>query len=369
MESFDVIIVGGGPSGSTCGWKLRLAGKHTLIIDCKIFPRDKPCAGWITPQVIPLLKLDVREYSSAYTWQPITGFRCGVIGGTDILIDYKKPVSFGIRRSEFDHYLLNRSGSEKRLNEKVDRIERVGGEWVINNKYRAPMLVGAGGTNCPIARMLSGTRKEKGSTVVAQEVEFKIDEAVSDCGVTGDIPSLYFCPDFRGYGWCFRKGNYLNIGLGRTDARNFTNHVSQFQAFLGKREIPYQDVRYPWKGHSYQLRALPERKLTAEGVLLLGDAAGLADAISGEGIRPAIESGLIAAELISDANGNYQAEYLAKYEPLLKCRIGKRSRPGVLNQLPASWIATGANWLLASRWFSRNVLLDRWFLHRFEKVP
>jgi len=75
MEAFDVLIVGGGPAGSSCAWKLRQAGVRTVLIDKKNFPRDKPCAGWITPQVVQALQLDIEEYKQNRTWQPIFGFR------------------------------------------------------------------------------------------------------------------------------------------------------------------------------------------------------------------------------------------------------------------------------------------------------
>jgi len=70
------------------------------------------CAGWITPQVISELNLDVEAYRRGRTWQPITGFRVGVIDGDgDVAATYARPVSYGIRRCEFDHYLLQRSGA------------------------------------------------------------------------------------------------------------------------------------------------------------------------------------------------------------------------------------------------------------------
>ena len=367
MESFDVLIVGGGPSGSTCAWRLRQAGMRTLVIDRKDFPRDKPCAGWITPQVVQLLQLDVEEYSQEHTWQPISGFRCGVIGGTEIEIDYHEPISFGIRRSEFDHYLLSRSGSQQRLNETVDRIERVGSNWVLNDQYRAPVLVGAGGTHCPVAKLLGSKPRARGSTVVAQEVEFRMRGGLSEI-VRGEVPCLYFCSDLLGYGWCFRKGDYLNIGLGRVDASDFRIHVSQFQDFLAERGIPCVEVGFPWKGHSYSLYLGEARRLSAEGVLLLGDAAGLAYAQSGEGIRPAVESGVIAAEVIQAAQGNYDGENLARYQSLLEKRLGQPIRTGVFNPLPASWLASLGSWMLSNRWFSRHIVLDRWFLHRADKA-
>ena len=144
MENIDVLIVGAGPAGATCAERLRAGGLNTLIVDKATFPRVKPCGGWITPQLVEDLQLDVEEYRRGRTWQPLSGFHCGLIGGGETLVRYSSPVSYGIRRLEFDTYLLDRSGSETRLGESVSKLERAGREWIVNGSYRAPLLVGAG---------------------------------------------------------------------------------------------------------------------------------------------------------------------------------------------------------------------------------
>jgi len=364
VDTFDVIIVGGGPAGSSCAWKLRRAGLRTLVIDKRSFPRDKPCAGWITPQVVASLQLDVDEYRQSRTWQPITGFQCGVIGGESIEIRYGQPISFGIRRYEFDAYLLQRAGGEQRLNESVDSIERSGSRWIVNGRYAAPMLVGAGGNFCPVARMLAARRASPASVVVAQEIEFKPQVDELDC-VRGDTPALFFSPDLRGYGWCFRKGEYLNVGLGRTESDGFASHMADFRSFLDQCGIAHGNGK-PWKGHAYQLYERSAPLLVDDSVLLVGDAAGLAYAQSGEGIRPAVESGLIAAETIASAAGDYGRRSLQAYEARLQARLGKPQAESLLSRLPVGWLHALAARLLASRWFSRHMVMDRWFLHRHD---
>jgi len=363
MEAFDVLIVGGGPAGSSCAWKLRQAGVRTVLIDKKNFPRDKPCAGWITPQVVQALQLDIEEYKQNRTWQPIFGFRCGIIGRGDTEVRYGHAVSFGIRRCEFDSYLLDRANTERRLGEPVECIERQGQSWVINGQYAAPVLVGAGGNFCPVARWLGARRQSLASAVVAQEIEFQLEDDRS-ANVRGQSPALYFSKDMRGYGWCFRKGEYLNVGLGRTETDAFSTHMALFRKFLHDKGIPCGDGKQPWKGHAYQLYDRAQPVLGDEGMLLVGDSAGLAYAQSGEGIRPAVESGLIAADVILRAKGNYSADLLRTYRSRLETRLGKPQQKSLLSCLPAAWLESLAAGLLGTRWFSRRIVMDRWFLHR-----
>ena len=107
---YDVLIVGGGPAGSTCAWKLKDSGLNVLLIDKASFPRDKTCAGWITPSIVNLLDISTEDYSQHYILQPISGFRTGVIGRSKtVQTIYDKTVSYGIRRCEFDHYLLKKN--------------------------------------------------------------------------------------------------------------------------------------------------------------------------------------------------------------------------------------------------------------------
>ena len=139
------------------------------------FPRDKVCAGWITPHVLTDLRVDAHEYQRGRTFQPFTGFRVGLIGsGGDVDVAYGHPVSFGIRRCEFDEFLLRRSGARLRLATPITNIRREGLQWTINDCLTAPMLVGAGGHFCPMGRMLNRS-SEGAALVVAQEAEFAID--------------------------------------------------------------------------------------------------------------------------------------------------------------------------------------------------
>jgi len=379
METCEVLVVGGGPAGSTCAWKLRQAGLDVLVLDKAAFPRHKVCAGWITPVVLEELQIDLADYARGRVLQPLTAFRTGRIGGPLLTTEYGKPVSYGIRRCEFDDYLLRRAGARLELGQRVETIRRTGDGWVINDRVCAPLLVAAGGHFCPVARWLEratgvspvprgihgqdarGTRL----LVAAQEIEFELGaRQKAECPVQAGIPEIYFCDDLMGYGWCIRKGDFLNVGLGREDPRRLPRHVADFCAHLRKKGRIPPEIPGRFRGHAYLLYDHSSRPLLDDGVVVVGDAAGLAFPQSGEGIRPAVESGLIAAAVILQSGGDYRRDRLEPYRQRLTQRLGQRSTARSAERVAASgmrrWIGLK---LLASRWFARHVLLDRWFLH------
>jgi geranylgeranyl reductase family protein len=366
MTHCDAIIVGGGPAGSTCAWRLRQAGLDVMVLDKKPFPRDKTCAGWITPAVIDELELDASDYGRRHVLQPITGFRVGVIDGRASESHYGAPVSFGIIRREFDHYLLQRSGARLQLGQPLRSMVRTAEGWSINGEWSTPLLIGAGGHFCPVARHLGGGSASE-TVVAAQEVEFALSERqASESRVRPQVPELYFSADLMGYAWCFRKGPYLNIGLGREDPQHLPQHVERFcQWMIQQGRIPH-DTPMQFHGHAYILYGHADRPLFDDSVLIIGDAAGLAYAQSGEGIRPAIESATLAARTIVAARGDYRCDHLAPYEQRLQERLGPRRGEAAATWMPAKLKQTLATHLLATRWFARHVVLDRWFLHRHQ---
>jgi flavin-dependent dehydrogenase len=369
MDTCDVLIVGGGPAGSSCAWKLRSSGFAVTILDREAFPRDKVCGGWITPAVLEELEIDPAEYARGRVLQPITGFRVGRMGGREMETHYDEPVSYGIRRYQFDDYLLRRCGARLLPNTPLTHLQRARGEWIVNDAIRTPMLVGAGGTFCPVARFL-GAKINREVVVAAQEAEFVMDERqLAACTVRGEVPELYFCTDMKGYGWCLRKHSVLNVGLGRLDSHALGGHVTDFLQFLRASGKLAADILPEFRGHAYLLYGSTARAAVDEGVLLIGDAAGVAYAQSGEGIRPAVESGLLAAKAIASAHGLYTPERLDLYREQLMKRFGKPQADWATyigGHLPTAVIAALARQLLATNWFTRDVVLDRWFLHRNE---
>lgn len=369
-DSCDVLIVGGGPAGSTCAWQLRKAGLDVLVIDKHTFPRDKVCAGWVTPPVLESLELDAEDYAQGRVLQPICGFRTGVIGEAAGETHYGRAVSFGIRRCEFDEYLLRRSGARLRLGQPFRSMVREGNAWLVNDEIRTPLVIGAGGHFCPVARTLRGESRGSETIIAAQEIEFRLPAGERGaCRIPQDVVQIYFCADLKGYGWCFAKGEYLNVGLGREDSHGLSAHVEQFRQWLQQSGAIPHDLPGKFNGHAYLLYPESRRNPVDAGVLLIGDAAGLAYPRSGEGIRPAVESALMAAEVILEAAGDYRPATLAPYVERLTQRFGRKNA----QHDAAPWLPQGlrqslAAKLLATGWFARHVVIDRWFLHAQQRA-
>lgn len=364
METCDVLIVGGGPAGSTLAWKLGVAGLDVMVIDKAPFPRDKVCAGWITPAVISSLELDIQDYARENIIQPINGFRVARLGASHTETHYDETVSYGIRRREFDHYLLERSGSRATLGESVQSIQRDRQCITVNSRIKTRLLIGAGGHFCPVARFLDNKPGSRETAVTAQEVEFLMHPTQeSQCRIKANIPELYFCKDLMGYAWVFRKGNYLNIGLGREDNHKLSAHVSNFVEQLKTSGRIPKDIPGRFHGHAYLLYGHSLRNYVDDNVLLIGDAMGLAYPQSGEGIRPAVESAILAANVILQAKGDYSLSRLASYKSEIVNRFGEMEGQSTADWLPMAIKQGIAGRLLANHWFARNIVIDKWFLH------
>jgi flavin-dependent dehydrogenase len=292
MQLADAIVVGGGPAGSTCAWKLREAGLDVIVLERAVFPRSKLCAGWVTPEALSDLELDPRDYPFSFMtfdelhlhWKALTV--------------KPKARQHSIRRFEFDDFLLRRAGTRV-LQHKVCEIRQVGGDYIIDDEFRCKYLVGAGGTSCPVYRAFFHERNSRCSALqtATYEQEFAYEWDNPECHL------WFFDGGLPGYAWYVPKANgYINIGLGgmADKLKRRGGHVREywrrFVAKLQKKGLVNNDNYHP-TGYSYYLRGNVD-VVSDNNACIVGDSVGLATRDLCEGIGPAVKSGLLAARAI-----------------------------------------------------------------------
>ncbi len=330
MELLDVVVVGGGPAGSTCAGILKKNGLSVALVDGASFPRSKLCAGWLTESVFDTLNLSPEEYSRRNVLQQISRFVVWDKKRKAHPVDFGKTVSYGVIRREFDDYLLKRSGVHVYENYRVRRIEAGPSYVEINNDLRARMIVGAGGHFCPVSSFL-GNSISDAYTLAAMESETELDEHTIKKHVPfPGSPEVLYLDDLKGYAWYFSKGTFLNIGIGSLERKNVRRQLEIFLDMLkesGRLSDELREKISPFTGHAYKIYPGGRRTLVGERALLIGDSAGLSSRTSGEGIRPAVMSAVFAAETICEAGGVYTRENLGKYEKKIISAFGKPDVP------------------------------------------
>jgi flavin-dependent dehydrogenase len=295
MTQFDVIIVGGGPAGSSCAWQLGRRGARVLILDQAEFPRLKLCAGWITPEVVADLEMDAGAYPHRFLTFDVTRIHLYGLG-----FEQRSP-QHSIRRYEFDDWLLRRSGATV-IRHKVKDIVQRGGAYVIDDSFECTYLVGAGGTGCPVYRSLFREVNPRAKPLQAVALEHELPCEWTD----GDCHLWFFEKGLPGYSWYVPKQDgYLNLGVGaiadrlKLKGQHIAAHWEHFVAGLRRRGLIPDSLELRPQGHSYYLRDRVDTHRIGNA-FVIGDAAGLATRDLAEGIGPAVRSGILAAKAIAD---------------------------------------------------------------------
>lgn len=368
MRDFDVIVVGGGPGGSTCARQLVARGAHVAVLDRARFPRVKLCAGWVSAPIWDVLELSPRDYPrSLWEWNRCHVHHAGVQRTF-------RARGYFIRRYELDAFLLERSGAEV-ITHAVKSIEREDGAWVVDGDIRAKVIVGAGGTHCPVARTVAPPRPER--PVGVQELEFQAEPAAiaaARLGADGE-PELVLHDDLRGYSWNVPKTDWLNIGCGTVEAREVKETWQRMREFmLASGHVPPDAAAAleHVKGYSYYLFHPAHAEGAAQdGALLVGDSLGLAHPLTAEGILPACLSGRLAGEAIAAGEPDSYPDRLAAhplfadYRTIHRLREAgaslRRRAPGVSIPLPAA-ARRAAAWALSRGfvWMFTGAPLPPW---------
>lgn len=300
-----VVVIGGGPAGSAAARTLASRGVDVCLIDKAVFPRPKLCGGLLT---LRSRKLFAHIFGDAawarafeYESQGISLFHRD---RQLTEVDGHSALYFTCRR-RFDDYLLDlarQAGSTLHLGDGVASIDlqqkvcRLQSGRDISYDH----LIGADGVNSLVARSLFGASYDRSKIAFALEMD--VDRALLDRELVR--PEIYFGVVKWGYGWVFPKRDTVTIGVGGIQARN--PHMKRdFEAFLTRQfgGLPPGKI----KGHHIPFGDYKPRPGT-DDVLLAGDAAGLVEPITGEGIAFAMQSGHFAGLAVLDALASMRDE-------------------------------------------------------------
>jgi geranylgeranyl reductase family protein len=304
MSSFDVAVIGAGPGGSTAAYRLARAGARVLLIDKAVFPRDKPCGGGVTLRAARLLPFSIDPVVE----DVVDRLDCRLNYGARFVRRASAPLAYMTQRIRLDHFLLEQAadaGAVVRQGATVDPRE-----------VDASIVIGADGCNGTSARTLDLVGKVEYG--VALEANLPHEERFAGVMVleVACVPG--------GYGWIFPKGDHVNVGVG-----GWEREGSRLRAHLRRICDAYGiDLGRATGMRGYRLPLRRAGSPLARGsTAVIGDAAGLVDPFSGDGMYEAFRS----AQLVSDAALDVLAgrsDGLEPYEAAVERMITPLARAG-----------------------------------------
>lgn len=288
---FDVIIAGGGPAGSVAAYDVASRGLRVLVLEKSVFPRYKVCGAGLTPKIIREIPFSIDPVieTTIYSVRFSCGFREVFTRTADV------PVMFCTMRDTLDLFMIDvakSAGASIEYGKQVVGYEEHSDFIKVITKeghYSASLLIGADGASSIVAR-LSGlnTHIARG---LAWEAELEVPKEEFQRFERTVFLDWGTFPG--GYGWVFPKNDHISAGVGGPArlSRHMRGYYDDFIRSFGAQQYPIRSMK-SWpipvctkKGHFHRGR-----------VLLTGDAAGLTDSMTGEGIYYAVKSGRVAAD-------------------------------------------------------------------------
>jgi len=322
MAAHDVAVIGAGPAGSTAAYRLARAGARVLLVDKARFPRDKPCGGGVTLRAARLLPFSIDPVVE----DVVDRLECGLDYGPHFARTARAPLAYMTQRRRLDHFLLERAGdagADVRQGVAVDPRE-----------LDAGVVVVADGCNGTSAKAL-GLAPEVVHGV-ALEANFPHDVRHAHT-MTLEIAAVP-----GGYGWIFPKGDHVNVGVGGwgEEGPRLRQHLRVLCEHYGIQLGELTNLR----GHRLPMRR-PATVLARGRALLVGDAAGVLDPVSGDGIYEAFVTSRLAAEhVLEDRIDAYPAALRRELDPLSSAGWGAKKALDrfpravfAIMRLPVTW--------------------------------
>ncbi len=317
--SDSVLVVGGGPAGSSVAFQLARQGIDVRVIEKHVMPRYKTCGGGVNVRAAQHIPFSIEPVIE----RTISTYRFTYRGERPFERSYPEPLTYMTQRMRLDKYLLDQARAagaqviegvtaRKAIvdDDKVQIITDTGAQ------FEASVLVGADGANSVVARDLGLMKDVRREIALESEIELSADELKH----WGDTIEIDLFSVWCGYGWVFPKEKHISIGVGgmRTEVKAIQQYNKEY---LARHQVSARPVLH-FSGH-----ALPVRKGYAPVVvgrgLVVGDAAGLLEPFTGEGIGYAVRSGQLAADsIIQFLRG--RSSSLSSYGDRLDAEVGSQ---------------------------------------------
>jgi len=343
QETYDAIVVGAGPAGSSCAALLAERGLKVLLMDKASFPKDKVCGDAIGGKALSVLsELGLVEKLRDTGFARSSGLVFSSPNGSSMevtLSDESEMVrGFVCKRREFDSILFSLAKSRceslegtEAIGLVFDRTRVVGvrakGKEGEEKEFHAKVVVGADGASSLVARKTGCLRLDPAHSCTAVRAYYK-----GVGGLLGNV-EIHFLPEcMPGYFWIFPLSKTeANVGVGMLNCDIARARVGLADVMLKCMENPrfanrFKDAKIEGKVEGWTLPlASAKRRCAGNGFVLVGDAASLIDPFSGEGIGNGMKSGKIAADVLGAAlagSGNVTEEDCLRYEKTLWKEIG-----------------------------------------------